>query len=390
VLSLFLIGVIVLAVLGHGYLWVDAVNRLHAWAWPRKWVDGATLACFLAFLALPPLILLSWAPIDLGNLNPAGIQSFWLRHYLLFCAIWGGFKLLICSIYWYTTDNPKTLLEWRQERLEVASKLDQDLLHGWLPRLLAKVPGNQVFQLTVDHKRLAIPRLDTRLEGLKIAHISDLHMTGRIGPQWYEVVAAQVDQLQADIIIVTGDIVEKEACWPWLANSLGKLRAKHGVYFILGNHDFYIDVAHTRKLLEEQELICLSQCWAEVECRGATVMLAGNERPWNPQVTDLSAVPTRSSQQQLRILLLHTPDQFAWACEQDADLTLAGHTHGGQLRFPLLGPIVCPSHYGTRYACGVFGRGNNVMHVTRGIAGKTPLRWRCPPEIALLELVRRS
>jgi predicted MPP superfamily phosphohydrolase len=254
--------------------------------------------------------------------------------------------------------------------------------------MFAKVPFNQVFQLTVDHKRLAIPQLSAHHEGLKIAHISDLHITGRIGPKWYEVVAEQVNQLQADVIVITGDLVEKEACWPWLAGSLGKLQAKHGVYFVLGNHDFYVDANHTRRLLQKQGLTCLSGRWIETEWNGASVILAGNERPWGPQVADLAAMPEKNTQQlPLKLMLLHTPDQFTWACNQEADLAFAGHTHGGQLRFPLLGPIVCPSRFGTRYACGVFRRGNTVMHVTRGISGKTPIRWNCPPEIALLELV---
>jgi predicted MPP superfamily phosphohydrolase len=141
-------------------------------------------------------------------------------------------------------------------------------------------------------------------------------------------------------------------------------------------------------LLQEQGLTCLSGRWLETEWNGAPVLLVGNERPWGEQVAELDALPSSSaSQLPLKLMLLHTPDQFTWACDLGADLALAGHTHGGQIRFPLLGPIVCPSRYGTRYACGVFRRGRTVMHVTRGIAGKTPLRLNCPPEIALLELV---
>jgi predicted MPP superfamily phosphohydrolase len=74
----------------------------------------------------------------------------------------------------------------------------------------------------------------------------------------------------------------------------------------------------------------------------------------------------------------------------DADLALAGHTHGGQIQFPILGSIMSPSLHGTRYACGVFRRGDTVLHVSRGVSGETPLRWRCPPEIALLELTRQQ
>jgi predicted MPP superfamily phosphohydrolase len=116
-------------------------------------------------------------------------------------------------------------------------------------------------------------------------------------------------------------------------------------------------------------------------------MVAGNERPWAADDLDNQQTPDRAGDQlPLKLIFTHSPDQFAWSCRQDADLVLAGHTHGGQIRFPLLGAVACPSMHGTRYACGVFRSGETVMHVSRGISGETPFRWDCPPEIALLEL----
>ena len=90
----------------------------------------------------------------------------------------------------------------------------------------------------------------------------------------------------------------------------------------------------------------------------------------------------------LRILLAHSPDQFRWAQANDIDLMLAGHLHGGQVKFPLLGAIASPSIYGVRYVAGVFRNSNTVMHVSRGVGSLTPLRIGCPPEVALLVLRR--
>lgn len=386
---LLLICLSLLAVLGHGYLWVDIVNKLHALPGNRKLVDWATLLCFLAFLGLPMIALAFWFGFDTANVSRVYPSPFWLRCYFFLCAVAGAYKLIANRFYAYNTDSPGTMLQWRQETPDIASQLNGDIFRGNLSQLFAKIPGNESLQLTVDHKRLAIPQLTANHEGLKIAHISDLHMTGRLSSKWYEIVADQVNQLQADVIMITGDIVEKEDCWSWLENSLGKLQAELGVYFVLGNHDFYIDVDRTRQLLQDLGLNCLSGRWVETEWNGDAVILAGNEQPWGPPVADWSAAPAKTADLlPLKVALLHTPDQFGTACEQGIDLVLAGHTHGGQLRFPLLGPIVCPSRYGTRYACGVFQRGDTVMHVSRGIAGKTPWRWNCPPEITLLELVR--
>jgi predicted MPP superfamily phosphohydrolase len=87
-----------------------------------------------------------------------------------------------------------------------------------------------------------------------------------------------------------------------------------------------------------------------------------------------------------RVLLAHTPDRFTWARSENFDLVLAGHTHGGQLRFPLIGPVVCPSWHGTKYACGYFYKEPTLMHVSRGTGSLFPLRLDCPPEITRLVL----
>ncbi|MEM7479130.1 MAG: metallophosphoesterase, partial [Planctomycetota bacterium] len=82
----------------------------------------------------------------------------------------------------------------------------------------------------------------------------------------------------------------------------------------------------------------------------------------------------------------HTPDCIPWARENQCDLMLAGHTHGGQMRLPLIGPLLAPSLYGSAFASGVFYLKPTLVHVSRGIAGTHPLRLRCPPEISLLTL----
>ena len=376
------------AVIGHGYLWIDAVNVLHAWAGPRKIIDLVTLACLLAFVGLPLLVVWHWRQFEPGLPYALWSQGGLPARYLQLCIVWGTGHLLF-KILGRQVDPRRTLLHWRQEPASGSSHLDARLLRGTYPQLLGRIPGNQILRITVDYKQLAISRLHSAHEGLRIAHISDLHMTGRVAREWFERVAQEVNQLQADIVAITGDIVEKRACWPWLTDSLGQLKAPGGVYFILGNHDAYLDVEHTRALLVEAGLICLSGRWLETQCGGAPIVLAGNELPWLADVPRLSEAPSRGADQlPLRLLLTHTPDQFAWACRQDANLVLAGHTHGGQIRLPLLGAVASPSFYSTLYACGVFRSGETVMHVSRGLSGKTPLRWNCPPEIALLELVR--
>ncbi len=389
-MSLILVGgVLLLAVLGHGYFWIDGVNRLHAWAGPRVLIDYPTYVALGAFLVLPLLVVWDWWQLGSGAYDYLWLQSGWLTRYVQLGAFWGAAKLIFHRIALRQVDHPRTLLSWRQEPSAHAPQLSPLPVTGIYTQLLARLPGNQCLQLSTDFKRLAIPQLPANHIGLKIAHLSDLHMTGRIKQKWFEGVVDQVNQLEPDVIALTGDLVEVEACWPWLSETLGRLRARYGIYFILGNHDFFIEGDRTRQLLTEAGLICVSGRWIEAEWNGVAVQIAGNERPWFEGQLDQQETPAlRADQHSFKLILAHTPDQFAWSCRQEAHLVLAGHTHGGQIRFPLLGAVACPSLYGTRYACGVFRSGETVMHVSRGISGETPLRWNCPPEIALLELER--
>jgi uncharacterized protein len=88
----------------------------------------------------------------------------------------------------------------------------------------------------------------------------------------------------------------------------------------------------------------------------------------------------------LRSALSHSPDQIEWAQSNDVDLLLAGHLHGGQIRIPIIGPILAPSRRGVEYSSGVFLIPPTIMHVSRGISGEVPIRMNCPPEVTKLVL----
>ena len=109
-------------------------------------------------------------------------------------------------------------------------------------------------------------------------------------------------------------------------------------------------------------------------------MIIGNEHPWyaRPEI--------ESTEDQFRLLVSHSPDQFRWAREHGIHLMLAGHTHGGQGRLPLAGPILSPSFHGSRYASGDFYKPPTTMHVTRGIGGVHLMRINCRPELSLITL----
>ena len=148
--------------------------------------------------------------------------------------------------------------------------------------------------------------------------------------------------MEPDLVTITGDLIDRTPCIDWIPDTLGRLRARYGVYFVLGNHDVAVDVERLLRVLREQGLVHLGGRWIETEIRSHRVVLAGSEAPWIMPAADLSGCPPRGDAP-LRILLSHSPDQLAWARAADADLLLAGHTHGGQIRLPLIGPIFAPS-----------------------------------------------
>jgi predicted MPP superfamily phosphohydrolase len=253
--------------------------------------------------------------------------------------------------------------------------------------LYLKVPGNQSLELAVHEKTIEIPRLPAVLDGLSMTHLSDLHFSGRVEKAWFEEVIRRANELGSDLVAVTGDIVDSQRCLPWLPDTLGRLRAAHGVYFVLGNHDIRAGAARVRQALVECGLVDLSGRWLRQTIRGHGVILAGNELPWFKPAADLSDCPTSAAaDRDFRILLSHSPDQFRWAQRHEIDLMLAGHTHGGQIRFPVIGPLVAPSRYGVHYASGTFHLPPVVMHVSRGVSGLMPLRLNCPPELTKLVL----
>src|SRR5690606_8506096 len=203
-------------------------------------------------------------------------------------------------------------------------------------RLLSRFPGNQVLQISVVQLEVEIARLPKQLDGLSIVLLSDWHVSGRIGIEYFHEVVQQANELQPDLVALCGDFCEEPREFDWLTQTLGQLRAKHGVYFVLGNHDYFThESKRQRQILADAGLVDLGGRYLQTEIHGAKVLLAGNELPWFSPAADMEHAPQRgASPDQFRLLLSHSPDQFRWARRWDFDLMLAGHTHGGQIRLP--------------------------------------------------------
>ena len=300
-----------------------------------------------------------------------------------------GITIIVLWIrrYWLATPL-KAVLSNRATVIDVARELGHKPLSGWRAKALSVVPGNQVLQLAIEEKDFGIERLPAPLDGLSITHLSDLHFTGLIGREFFEEVVKHANALRSDMIVITGDILDELELLDWIPQVLGRLSTPLGTYFVLGNHDEFTNAApRVRQTLTAAGLIDVGNQWRRLAVAGVDVVFAGNEAPWFSPPPGMQDCPPRAADHpQLRLLLSHSPDQFAWVRRWDFDLMLAGHTHGGQIRLPLVGPIFAPSWHGVKYAGGTFYRCPTLMHVSRGISAELPLRFNCRPELTKIVL----
>jgi predicted MPP superfamily phosphohydrolase len=194
--------------------------------------------------------------------------------------------------------------------------------------------------------------------------------------------------LEPDLFVFSGDLLDDQRLVEWLPSTLGRLKGRLGQYFILGNHDWYLDPAATRSEFTRLGWTGLAERFVELNDpgrpAGERVILCGDESPWMGNHADLTQAPAGA----FRILVSHTPDNIIWARANRVGLMLAGHTHGGQVRLPILGPVYSPSRFGCRFASGSFWLDPTLMYVSRGVSGKEPIRYNCPPEVTKLVLVR--
>ncbi|MFQ5732044.1 MAG: metallophosphoesterase [Planctomycetaceae bacterium] len=373
---------------GHCQLQVMLVNRMHAVR-----LRCSTLRTWgrLHDVAMPLFpVLLVWLA-GLGGprllLDGEWGDAAW-GWWAVFAACGFGTVILARStLRWSAARAPAALVSNHSTVVDVAERLGTAPIGGGRTSFLARWPGNQVFQLEVNEKRVRHPRWPAAWNGLSILHVSDTHFCGPVDLPFFREVAEIASAERPDLVAFTGDLLDRRSLTSWLPETLGKILAPLGCYFVLGNHDWYLQPDEIRCALAELG-------WVDVARRCASVpqeklpdaplrlTLAGDERPWMGGEAEFDG----DRQQSFRLLLSHTPDNLPWARRNGVDLMLAGHIHGGQIVLPILGPIYAPSRYGTKYVSGLYWEHPTLLHVSRGVSGRLPLRWNCRPELTKLVL----
>jgi uncharacterized protein len=254
--------------------------------------------------------------------------------------------------------------------------------------------------LQVTRQPIRLANLPRAFHGFRIAQLSDIHVGPFMSEEQIRKFVRIANDLRADLIALTGDFVTWDASTaPAVVKALSSLKAPLGVYGSLGNHDAWADA---EDLLTE----LFAHAGVRILRQEHTAITAGNESfnligvdftnsrrmsvgGWRLSSRKLEGVENLIVPGTANILLSHNPDSFDRAAEMGIDLSLAGHTHGGQLALEFISPEIAPSRLITPYVAGWFQRPGGQLYVNRGIGTvAAPMRVGAPPEITVYELLR--
>lgn len=245
---------------------------------------------------------------------------------------------------------------------------------------------------------------------LKILHLSDIHFAK---PD--RVLSAFFDRLAKEhfhFVFITGDIMDCEDGIPVCVENVKKLRPSHGMYAVFGNHDYYYygfadvfihNFPGQNKPLREHRAERLKQALEEVGVRvlrnetepvfvdGIPMLIHGLDDPTTGRANVREAMQNFDSKK-INILLTHTVDVFLDIGENEIDLSFSGHSHGGQVRFPFIGPVITHTTIGRQYASGVLPLKGAVCSISRGMGASRFFysRLLCRPEAIMLSVTGRK
>jgi uncharacterized protein len=251
----------------------------------------------------------------------------------------------------------------------------------------------QAQEVVVERLEIELTRLPNELDGLTIAHLSDFHYTSVHDAAVIRAAVRATNELDPDIVVLTGDYVTVPIYGSSLSSSrwatpcaqiLSELNAPMGIFAVLGNHD-QCNPQFIAKSLENHGITLLRNYALHVERAGARLWIAGVDDvlEGKPRLDESLRTIARG---EATVLLAHEPDFADAVKEYPVDLQLSGHSHGGQIRLPLVGAPCLPA-LGRKYPCGLRHLGPLSVYTNRGLGTVVlPVRYNCPPEVTLLTL----
>jgi predicted MPP superfamily phosphohydrolase len=268
--------------------------------------------------------------------------------------------------------------------------------------------------LTVETLTVPLRNLPPRLVGCRIVQLSDFHYDGqRLSTRRLRQAIDTVNALRPDLIALTGDFVTHDPAAIFaLAGHLGQLRSRCGTVAVLGNHD-NLTLGGRRTILRSLHQANIFPLWNQTAYPlGPDLPVVGLAEYWSGEF-DPAPLFNLLPSEQPRLALCHNPDSAADLAPWRVDLQLSGHTHGGQIVLPKIGPVPALTQrlrlavlaqlpvdlpylnrkclkivHHWEWASGLHRIGDNWLYVNRGLGTYAPGRWGCPPEVTVVELAR--
>jgi predicted MPP superfamily phosphohydrolase len=381
---------LILVILGLGHLWLQLFNRFMLSIPEGRLKEPIFAVTFLGIVLIPSVLLLVFgdtAPLDAA----LGWRPVSLTEILLFSAFAGiwifmlwRMGLLIADIL-FPMSSHRVLSE---ERSNVALKKPKSqlpaFLSGW----------DTTFDLEFRDLEIQVRYLPREFDGLTLLQVSDLHFEeDPLWLPWFKQVRDFANSLEPDLVMFTGDFVNDEQTVRASVEYHGGFEARVAKLGVLGNHDYWTRPKKIRSLCKQNGIKLIHNEPFILMRHGRKLVFSGTDSPWNHKRVEAAALH-RDDAADCLIFLSHTPDNGPLAAMNDAYLILSGHNHGGQIRLPIIGPLIIPSRYGRMFCDGLFDLNeSSVMVVSRGIGcsrfGSKPagkFRLGCKPELIRITL----
>jgi len=229
--------------------------------------------------------------------------------------------------------------------------------------------------------------LPPAFDGFTIVQISDTHVGIWTRPRHVRQIVARVNAMNPDLIVLTGDYVNRfERNCTRSGQSLARLKAKHGVYAVLGNHDYWVNADAVTKALRESGVDVLFDEQRKIAVGKESITLVGLDDEWEGK-PDYQQAFTGLSADDTCIAIAHNPDAVLHLKGRPIELLMSGHTHGGIVALPLIGPVAANTKLGRKYVCGMHDINGIRTYISRGIGlVSIPFRIHCPPEVPVFVL----
>ena len=253
--------------------------------------------------------------------------------------------------------------------------------------------GRAYGKVQVLMKDFRFDGLPPGLAGLRILHLSDMHLRHYVTLDDLEQVLGDAGPLSPELVLITGDIADDLRLLPDALNMIAGLNPRLGAFAAVGNHEHFRGIGQVRKLFSKSPIRLLIDEGVRIPSGENFIFVGGVDDPvairgvhpdfYRRRIDNLLPEGEASD---FAIIMSHRPDVFPYTAQQGAELTLAGHTHGGQIG--LWGRSLLESHFPERFLWGHYRIGRSHLYTSSGVGHWFPFRLGCPPEAPVITLRR--